>query len=312
LKALYKKWITGSSIPQEYVCLGMKDCHLPLSVFIKSSPFNTRIEVTRNHYFLGYKPLIIGISLRAGDILLHDEIQLDFCFGNEVVATLQLKRFQNMSLGETSISFYQGIDGRHHFISPIYQKLNILFESLNHKSSGNVNLPGNLYDQVRIAYCIPRLISLITVFEGSRMNLFPTDLHGVIDNDFYLGSLRIGGEACQQVDRLKKIVISEIDRDQFREAYRLGKRHMQPMTDSSSFHLEKTVSSDFGFPLPTGVGVYRELEYLEHFDVSIHRIFIYRLVNVATVKNINPLVHIHRYYAQWRENRKLETQYLFR
>ena len=175
-----------------------------------------------------------------------------------------------------------------------------------------MDLPGNLYDQVRIAYCIPRLISLITVYDGNRMNLFPTDLHGTIDNDLYLGSLRIGGEACEQVNRLKRIVISEIDKRHFREAYGLGKRHMQPMNDKSSFHLEEAVSANFGFPLPVEVGTYRELEYLDHFDISIHRIFIYRVVNTAEIKKIEPLAHIHRYYAQWRENRKLETHYLFR
>ncbi len=313
MKALLKKWITGSSIPQEYLCLGARDCHRPLSVFIRSSPFTSRIEVTHKHYFLGYKPLIIGISVRTGDSLLNDEIQMDFCFENEeVVATLQLKRFQSKFLGDTNILFYQGIDGRHHFISPIYQKVNTFFESLKRKSPDNVDLPGNLYDQVRIAYCIPRLISLITVFDGSRMNLFPTDLHGALDNDFYLGSLRIGGKACGQVDRLRRIVISEIDKGQFRQAYGLGKRHMQPLADRYSFHLEEAVSANFGFPLPAEVGVYRELEYFDHFDVSIHRIFIYKIVNTTAMRNVDPLTHVHRYYAQWRENRKLETHYLFR
>ena len=60
-------------------------------------------------------------------------------------------------------------------------------------------LPDNLYKQVQIAYSIPRNISLITVGQNDRFNLFPTDLHGPVNEDHYIISLRHEGKACQQV-----------------------------------------------------------------------------------------------------------------
>lgn len=228
------------------------------------------------------------------------------------VAKLSLSKIGQCNLGDSKILFYRGVEGQHFFISFWRQRINNLWEQLRRKSQGNIGLEGNLYEQVRIAYSIPRLISMITVFDGSQINLFPTDLHGAVGTDFYLGSLRIGGEACQQVEQQKRVVISEIDSSDYRWAYVLGKQHMKPMTAPSEFDLSEKVSGIFKFPLPVKVGKYRELEVIDHFDAGIHRIFIYKIIHEHLVQNFNPLGHVHSYYAQWRNDHGLITNYLFR
>lgn len=312
MKDFIKEVISGTAIRQEYVCLGLTEFNYPLSVFIVSRTSGIREEITSNHLFLGYKPLVIAIANLKTEILMTPEIILNFCFKDESIGVLHLKQLQVKQLNETKVGIYEGTKGVHHFISPVHQWLNAFLERLRGKPSGNVNLPGNLYDQVRVAYSVPRLISLITVFDGKQMNLFPTDLHGEIDDNFYMGSLRIGGEACHQITRYKRILISEIDVSQYKEAFELGKQHMQPLSDSTHFRLEGTLSSVYGFPIPKEAGLYRELEYVEHFDVGIHRVFVYTIINKVFRKEINPLAHIHRYYAQWRTNHGLVTDYFFR
>ncbi|MER3328232.1 MAG: hypothetical protein RIF34_01550, partial [Candidatus Kapaibacterium sp.] len=152
----------------------------------------------------------------------------------------------------------------------------------------------------------------ITVAENELMNMFPTDLHGGIDKDHYISSLRIGGEACEQIERIGRIIVSDIDSVFYQSAYDLGKNHMQSMKPLTKFDLSNEYSEVFKFPLPTGVGSYKELEVMETFDIGIHRLFIYNVLRERTVKPISPLFHIHSYYAQWRKNNKLPTDYLFR
>jgi hypothetical protein len=328
VNVLLKKWLTGISIPQEYVCLGSYSLHQPLSVSVTIRGKNEFSDISRKHLFLGYKPVVMalifdgneGIGLPEDEICLHfhqEEFRINstwkgFATDRACVGRLVLEPITSKLLDGQKVLFYRGIIGKHAFISPIHQRINAYREQFRKKPAGNVQLASNLYDQVRIAYSIPRVISLITVFDGQFMNLFPTDLHGAIGENFYAGSLRIGGEACNQVAEHRKIVISEIEVSQFRQAYALGKQHMKPMSSPANFNLNQEFSIMFKYPLPWGVLRYRELEVVDHVDVGIHRIFIYKTIHTQAMKDSNTLAHIHHFYAQWRASKKLRTDYLLR
>jgi hypothetical protein len=177
---------------------------------------------------------------------------------------------------------------------------------------GNVSLPGNLHDQVRIAYAVPRIIPLITVGKDKRMNVFPTDLHGPFSDQFYLSSLRKGGKANEQVEHFGKLALSTIEAREFELAYALGKNHMQDLKQIDHFEDFKGVSATFSIPLPDSVLSYRELTRRQSFDFGIHRIHLYENVFHKQVKNGLTLAHVHQYYLQWRMNNGLYTNMLLR
>jgi len=270
--------------------------------------------------FLGYKPLIIGIVVKTGDAtfnLLKSEvvIGLNFKSGSDEsdVAQLSLKKINQIKLGEHSVFFYEGVNGIHTFLSPIHQWINQRIEKKIKAETGNADLDGNVYDQVRIAYSIPRTISVVTVSDGSNLNLFPADLHGPAGKSFYISSLRMNGLANVQVEKYRRIVLSEVNADQFRKVYALGKNHMKGLRDKNEFELDINSSEDFGFPLPPGVKRYRELSQINSFDHGIHRIHIYDVCNEHEISGLDSeLAHIHSYYAQWRLKKRLATTFLIR
>jgi hypothetical protein len=57
--------------------------------------------------------------------------------------------------------------------------------------------------------------------------MFPTDLNGRIDDEHYVISLRHDGAVNQQVEKFKRISLSTVDSSFCKEAYRMGKNHMQ-------------------------------------------------------------------------------------
>jgi hypothetical protein len=73
-------------------------------------------------------------------------------------------------------------------------------EKFRRHQANSVNLPGNQKDQVKIAYSMPREISLVTLSNGKLMNWSP-DLHGTVSRNTYVCSLRLGGLANQQVEK---------------------------------------------------------------------------------------------------------------
>jgi flavin reductase (DIM6/NTAB) family NADH-FMN oxidoreductase RutF len=231
--------------------------------------------------------------------------------GNSI-ARLLLKRINLTELGTSVLLIFEGQQGEHRLLSPFHQNTNRMIRLFKKQDPTNVNLPGNLYDQVRIAYSIPRIISMITVREGDKMNMFPTDLHGPVDKNYYISSLRIGGKANEQVERAGSVVLSNITALARKEAYALGKNHTAEVRPYNHFELAPFRSRVDQAPLPKSVLRYRELERIRHFDCGIHRIHFYKILAEEIIQPGNTLAHIHNYYGQWRLNHRMPTEFLLR
>lgn len=289
-------------------------------------------DITTTHLLLGYKPLIIGVPVLTGSEdhkVLKDQNQIclnltsssmttnyrwrDFPSDRNSVARLILRKQKEKELNEYTIMLYEGEYGEHALIHKGHQFINRHLEKMQVQSADNISLPGNLWDQVRIAYSIPRRISVITVSNGSRMNMFPTDLHGPIGNKGYAGSLRIHGRASGQVETYKRIVISTVEATSFQQCYAMGKNHMTDLKEFDKFSIFPERSHVLGFPLPDTVVTYRELKLANSLVFGIHRIHFYEVLNEHIVRHdTETLGHIHQYYAQWRIDHALDTSLYFR
>ncbi|HEX5171721.1 MAG TPA: hypothetical protein VFW11_21225 [Cyclobacteriaceae bacterium] len=313
-----KKVITGLTIPQEYLCLALEDFTDPLKISVSPDKGSTVFaDVTSNHLFLGYKPVVIGIYNpdETTSIALSglSTVVLNFHYRTNRIASLSLTLVDTRLLDGKKIFLYKAVQGDHEFLNTFHRFINHYRLKFRKQELGNVDLPGNLIDQVRIAYAVPRIIGLITLSDGSKMNMFPTDLHGPVNDRFYIGSLRIGGKANEQVEVLRKVVLAQMSLSTYKEVYRLGKNHMRDLAGRGQFTLHDQNSDAFDFPLPAGVLRYWELSLMDSCDIGIHRVHMYRIINFKRlVENGKTLAHIHQYYAQWRQDRKIPTQLLLR
>src|SRR6266536_1469667 len=218
-----------------------------------------------------------------------------------IVAILSLKKIKEQKTDNSFVYYFEGINGKHKFLSPFHQFIVQLNNQLYNKKIGNVFLEYNLYKQVQIAYAIPRVISLITVSSDNLFNLFPTDLHGQINEDYYIISLRYQGNACKQVEQAKKIVLSNVDASYYKEAYNLGKNHMQPLKEKSNFVFSEENSYTLKLPLPPNVIECRELELKDSFIHGIHKLLLFKILNHQKSQNSSTtLAHVHNAYATWR------------
>jgi hypothetical protein len=231
----------------------------------------------------------------------------------DAVAMLYLKKIKEQKAGNETIFYYEGIKGKHRFIPFFHQFIIQLHNRLYHKKPGNVFLPGNLYKQVQIAYSLPRNISMITIRQNSLFNLFPTDLHGQVNENFYIISLRHDGKACEQVVNAGCILLAQVHSDFFKPAYALGKNHMQEMKERENFPFGSDISANLKLPLPPSALFYRELELKDSFIHGIHRVMLFKILYTQRIQDISStLVHVHNVYASWRKNNDLPGNYLLR
>src|SRR4051812_6425076 len=243
-----KQNVLGIHFPQEYICVGRESFRQPLRVALREENGILLNDVTSTHLLLGYKPLLIGIYLSSDEY--PDRCNLTFDFEKESIAEIRLEKISMKPFGKTPFAVYKAVHGNHSLVPRWQQLLNTMREKLRKKSPGNVSLDGNLYEQVRIAYSVPRIISAVTLSDGNRYNLFPTDLHGAINENRYVDSLRIGGKAGRQVEEAKRIVISDVGASFFHHAYELGKNHTRDLQPAENFPFSKSRSHTFNLPLP--------------------------------------------------------------
>lgn len=321
----------GLTVPQEYVCLTQKELDLPFSFYLTTKEHGFAIDITKTHLFLGYKPVVFAIQFE-NDGIEHKHLsrQDEFCISvtqdnfpvnsqwrgfqtsRNVLAKMTLQKIHTLSADTRTILLLKATYGTHSFISHAHQWMNDLRRTIKPPKNNAIPLEGNLGSQVRIAYAVPRIISVITLLAANgNMNMFPTDLHGSIGNTLYMSSLRIGGKASQQVNEVRKLVLSDVAATAYNETYALGKNHMKEPGLVSEFETDG-VSRLLRIPLPRHVTSYRELQVKNTFDVGIHRIYLYDILNEVSIDGVPCLSHIHQYAAQWRTDHGLQTPRLLR
>ena len=314
--------INGLFYKQEYLCLAKESFLHPLHAYLVQDNLVVA-DVTNLHSFVGYSPLVFAIYPMPQTVLQHEYITVIFSQNvlsnnvafsrRDVCATLFFQKIRSKAIGQGALSFYQGVKGRHRFLSPFHQFIVDLCNRLYNRKQGNVFLKSNLYKQVQIAYALPRGISLITVMVDGLFNLFPTDLHGPAGDQYYIISLRQGGKACEQVDHTGKILLTEVRTGFYKQVYQLGKNHMQPLTSRDHFPFSSETSLNFNIPLPQEAVAYRELQWACAFPVGIHKIHLFRVVLHKKVTEMSgTLAHVHNAYATWRRKKGLESNYLLR
>jgi len=313
----------GLYFKQEFLCLTRELLEQPLYAYIIAD--NRAIkDITNHHLFIGYSPLVfafpfyteIDLSKKENIDILFSDHQIgpnDIVHTKNALALVSFRKIHEQSFENGRFYYYEGIKGRHQFISPVHQRVIQLQNKLYNKKPGNVYLDDNLLKQVQIAYSIPRIISLVTIEQNHMFNLFPTDLHGQIDKMHYIISLRHTGKTAQQVETTQKILVTEIRVAFYKTVYSLGKNHMQELKTKEQFPFSDHLSEVFQLPLPQNAISYKELELKRYFDHGIHRFFLFQTLNEKQIE-IEPatLAHIHNVYATWRCNKRLPGNYLLR
>lgn len=316
-------YFNGLHYPQDYLCLANESFQPRLHAYLV---VNRRVvkDITALHLFNGYCPLLFTFSSSSISHEIFGE-RIEIFFTHEsfkpneylppkvALAGLSLKRVHKQAADGIMLFFYEGLHGWHRFTSGLQQLTGQLYNRLYNRKPGNVFLKGNLHKQVQIAYAIPRKICLITVSDGDLYNLFPTDLHGAVNDNLYVISLRHEGKACSQVEAAGKMVISDMDATTFKTVFGLGKNHTQSMKERTAFEFTAKDSKHFHLPLPKGLLAYKELQLFSSFTHGIHKLLIFKIIYK---EQVNPaggtLAHIHNSYATWRYKKGFESNYLMR
>ena len=272
-------------------------------------------EVSDEFIVIGIKPCIIALQ-KNNDTHFGTTITLIYSqkFFSitctipqlDIIGMLSLVQVAEIKTSQPSVFYYQVVLCKHQMANKIHQFVRNFNNRLFNNIPSNIYLKGNLYDQVQLLYTQPKVTSLITLKGKDNCHFFPNDLHGKMD-EYYFVALREGGKFCRQIEEMGKFILSDIDVSSFKEVYSFGKIHGQGLSSFDNF------SSVFQFPIPENTVRFKELAIESALTNGIHRIFVCKIVNEESlVENSNTLANILNSYATWRKKNQLETSYYIR
>ena len=314
-KEFIKYLLFGTVFPEEYLCLPSNEIgsDLTLELQLKNG---TVLDITMQHLFIGYKPVILGVLLDP-EALDTEGIVLIRLFHalkkrKISIGELRLKAFQQVPFQNQVCYLLEGVSGKHQLMSRFHQFTGKLLHNYKANKSDAIYFTWSTFQQVKMAYALPRAISLISLGEENRFNMFPTDLHGLLTSNTYVISLRMQGKAFAQVDRIKKIVLCSIAAEHYKVVYGLGKRHMKDLTDVSELPISGLYSVKYHLPLAVGTLEYRELELERIIEHGVHQLLFFKVNSHVELIDVPHLRHIHVSYAHYRRRNKMQTNYLIR
>ncbi len=311
--------INGLNYIQEFLCLSKGDMQNPLHVYLVTPQKKILKEISFEHLIIGYSIAAFwDYGTYNPNAYTHMSFANESYLPGEIInnkkelATLLLKKIHQFIIDDLHISYYEAVKGEHKFTNSFHQLIFDLHNVLFNKKKGNIYLTNRVYKTVQVVYSLPRKVCLITVGSDEKYNIFPTDLHGMI-NGYYIISLRIGGKACSQVEENKKILISDIHSSNYIKVYSLGKNHMKELVAKENFDFIDGHSELYNLPLPKGLIEYKELELLSSFAHGIHKFMFFKITNTKKIAdNKHALAHIHKCYATWRDKNGIKSEYLLR
>lgn len=294
------KW--GTPYRHEYLCVA-EDQLRPLLV-VRDRHGR---DWTNQHLFLGYRPLVFGFWEDG----LAEEFKLEWYPSDSAkpIAGIALRKAMELPVGEGVLSLYEGTDAFQHFL-PLHQQWQHRLRHRLATRKDEARLGPKAHDMARVAYALPRTISVASVAKHGQANIFPTDLNGPFANGHYAVSLRKAGMAHRQVLEAGTLLLAQMDARQAGSIYPLGRNHMIPWRDIHA--IPEAKGEIEGWPVPEGVLRYRVLERTGGTDIGIHHIHLCRVLKDMAVADGDTLAHIHRDYATWRWRMGLHTEIMDR
>jgi flavin reductase (DIM6/NTAB) family NADH-FMN oxidoreductase RutF len=125
-----------------------------------------------------------------------------------------------------------------------------------------------------VFYMCPRPVVLVTVEHEGAGNMFPMDLIGPTDSEWYSMALRKTSPAIRLMQESRRIALASVPVQQKAIAYEMGKHHGKANIDWASLPFRTVPSTLYGLPVLEGALCVRDVHIQEFHEVGSHILFI--------------------------------------
>lgn len=129
-----------------------------------------------------------------------------------------------------------------------------------------------------VTFIRPHPLSLVSVRERSRGNIFTMNLMGELGNGYFGFALRDRRVVADVVERAGRVAVSVLPLSRCALAYRFAAHYKSEFIDWAALPIATLPSTEYGIPVPDfAIGV-KELEIVNVDRIGRHRLFLARIV----------------------------------
>jgi flavin reductase (DIM6/NTAB) family NADH-FMN oxidoreductase RutF len=160
-----------------------------------------------------------------------------------------------------------------------------------------------------VMFICPRPVSLVSLVDNSRGNIFPMNIMGSLGNGYFAFALKDSRRAAHLVERIGRIAVSSLPLARAPLAYQLAANHTKEFIDWEQLPFATRMSTTFEIPVPIFAQRVREMEIIKVRAIGSHILFLARVICDENRAEGPELCVIHGFYEAWRiKGRNTELQ----
>jgi len=308
IKALKRIVFRGDPILQR-VFLGRQSPQKEISVWLHGT--GEPLDVTYSHAMACAVPLTLCIPFDAKQGPRGNEskrLTLKFCEQNgkqRVLGEIELRLTHRIVMGGgKDIAIFQ-VHGSTNYCVPKLQLWAhyLLYGYSDWRNSKKIS-PDLLISSLEkrameVLFICPRPISLVSVISDIQGNMFPMNVMGDIDANYFAFALRDSKMPAHLVETSGRLALSSVPFEHGSFAYRLGVNHNKKAIDWYELPFETRKSKTFHVPVPEFAFRVREMEVEKIQRLGSHTLFIARIASDETYGQGTELFAVHGFYQAW-------------
>jgi flavin reductase (DIM6/NTAB) family NADH-FMN oxidoreductase RutF len=151
-----------------------------------------------------------------------------------------------------------------------------------------------------VSFVRPHPTVLVSTADELGGNIFPMNIMGALGPNRFGFTLRQDRLAGQLVERVKRVVISNVPSGHGSSVYGLARNHTKAFVDWDDLPFATMPSPLFRIPIPEFALRVREMELEQVHRIGSHSFFVARILGDTVFSPEPSLCVIHGYYQTWR------------
>jgi flavin reductase (DIM6/NTAB) family NADH-FMN oxidoreductase RutF len=153
---------------------------------------------------------------------------------------------------------------------------------------------------VMVMFIRPHPVGLVSLDGDGVENLFPMNIMGELQGNYFAFALKNSRQAANLVARCGRLALSDVPLSQTSVAYRLGPNHGKLSINWDELPFPTKLSRQFRFRVPAFTHRIREMEIETVRNLGSHTLFVARIIHDERTADALSLSIIHGFYQAWR------------
>lgn len=300
--SVLEKIVFGDTmLPQEFT-IGLDNPNAEIALRLDAG--GMRYDVTRRQTTACTSPLILCIGFEEDPlpgeppVLRFQEVQ-----SGRVLGEIRLRRRTILSIGGSHFALF-AVRGSRNFCLPRTRLWAHYMEQAVSQWRRNdpPDIRMRLVEQraAIVTFIRPHPLSLVSVGNRSRGNIFTMNLMGDLGSGYFGFALRDRRVVTDVVERAGRVAVSGLPLSRCALAYRFAAHYKNEFIDWDALPIETRPSTEFGIPVPDFATGVKELEIVQVHRLGSHRLFLARIMRDETRAGGLQACAIHGFYQCWR------------